>query len=344
MIQYGKHYIDQSDIDAVVDVLKNEFPTQGSQVPRFEDEIADLCGVRHGVALNSATSALHIACLAIGIGEGDLVWTSAITFVASANAARYCGADVEFLDIDLASYNLDTEKLEQKLEVAKAERAFAQGCHCRAYGWPQLQYGANPRPFKTLRFSGDRRCLTCARRLVQGQTRRVLCICRCSHPELSSVKMITTCEGGMILTNDDNLAEAARQLRTHGIVQNSSEHSGSNVDGRWHYQQNDLGFNYRLSDLHAALGRNQLEKLEQFTERRRQIAHKYHELFDHDDIICLTFSDTEISSWHLFIIRGIQFRPWRRRKHCSIRFLNKASVSGCIIFRSTGILSIKGRQ
>ena len=303
MIQYGKHYIDQSDIDAVVDVLKNEFLTQGSQVPRFEEEVAALCGARHGIALNSATSALHIACLAMGIGAGDLVWTSSITFVASANAARYCGADVEFIDIDLANYNLDTGKLEAKLEAAKqngrlptaiiAVHMAGRSCDMAQINALSKRYG-----FRVIEDAshalgglyGDKPVGSC-----QYADAAILSF----HP----VKMITTCEGGMILTNDDNLAEAARQLRTHGIVQNSSEHFRGEVDGRWHYQQNDLGFNYRLSDLHAALGRNQLEKLEQFTERRRQIAHHYHELFDHDDIICPAFSDTEISSWHLFIIR-----------------------------------------
>jgi UDP-4-amino-4,6-dideoxy-N-acetyl-beta-L-altrosamine transaminase len=303
MIPYGRHHIEQSDIDAVTKVLKEEMLTQGNQVPQFENEIARLCDAKHAIALNSATSALHIACLSIGIGKGDIVWTSAITFVASANAGLYCGAEIDFIDINIDTYNIDPDLLKNKLHLAKAEGKLPKAIivvHMAGRSCPMKE-------IKDLAMQFRFQIIEDASHAFGGWYDGLrVGNCKYSDAAIFSfhpVKMATTCEGGVIITNNDDIASNAQRLRTHGIVQNNNVDFIGEPDGRWHYQQISLGYNYRLSDLHAALGRNQISRLDQFIKRRQEIADLYSVLLDHPDIYCPEFSDEQVSSWHLYIVR-----------------------------------------
>jgi UDP-4-amino-4,6-dideoxy-N-acetyl-beta-L-altrosamine transaminase len=271
MIPYGHQEISQTDIDAVVDVLRSDFLTQGPMVPRFEQAMAEYCGAMHAVATNSATSALHIACLALAVGPGDLVWTSPITFVASANCARYCGADVDFIDIDPRTYNLCPDALERKLieadrvgqlpSVVIPVHLAGQPCNLAAIHGLSRRYG-----FKIIedashavggRYRGE----------AIGNSRYSDITVFSFHP----VKIITTAEGGIALTNDPALAARMARLRTHGITRDATEMTHV-PDGPWYYQQIDLGFNYRMTDMQAALGLSQLQRLDEFVSRRHNIA------------------------------------------------------------------------
>ncbi|RBP49885.1 UDP-4-amino-4,6-dideoxy-N-acetyl-beta-L-altrosamine transaminase [Arenicella xantha] len=301
-IPYGRQSINDDDIRAVTDVLTSDFLTQGPEVPRFEDAVRHLVDARHGVAVNSATSALHIACLALGVGPGDRVWTSPITFVASANAALYCGAEIDFVDIDLDTINISVAALESKLKIAKQsgnlpkvviavhmcgqscdmERIFELG---REYGFKIIEDASHAiggyyqnRPIGNCRYSD---------------------ICVFSfHP----VKIITTGEGGMALTNDDKLARRMELLRSHGVTREESEMIDQS-DGDWFYQQIDLGFNYRMTDLQAALGRSQLNRLSSFVKERRNQALRYEGLLKNSSIQLPFESEHCHSSYHLFVVR-----------------------------------------
>jgi UDP-4-amino-4,6-dideoxy-N-acetyl-beta-L-altrosamine transaminase len=299
MIPYGRQSIDDSDIDAVIAALRSPWLTQGPLVPRFEQALSRRCQADFGIAVSSATAALHIACLALDIGPGDTVWTSPNTFVASANCARYCGASVDFVDIDPATLNMSVAALEEKLASAKKS-------------------GNLPRAIIPVHFSGRscemREIARLARqhgvRIIEdgshasGATylgRPVGCcefsdICVFSfHP----VKIMTTGEGGILLSNDHQLAARAARLRNHGITRDTE--AMQECDGAWHYEQLELGFNYRLSDLHAALGLSQLTRLDEFVARRRAIAESYNAGLAHLGIgLPLASAD---SAWHLYPIR-----------------------------------------
>lgn len=305
MIPYGKHQIDQSDIDAVAEVLENQFLTQGEQVPLFEAEIAARSGSRHGIAVNSATSALHVACLALGLGDGSRVWTSPITFVASANAALYCGAAIDFVDIDPATANIDPARLEQKLiEADKAGQLpdaliavhmAGRSCAMDAIADLARHYG-----FKVIEDASH----------ALGAQFDGTPVGDCRHADMAvfsfhPVKMITTAEGGMITTNDDALASRARLFRTHGIARPGHDDFVGTPDGPWHYQQLHLGYNYRLSDLHAALGRNQLNRLGEFIASREQVARRYEDHFAGEAGMATPgFCPRSVSSWHLYLLRA----------------------------------------
>jgi len=277
MIPYGRQDINQADIDAVLDVLRSDYLTQGPQVPRFEQGVAQHVGVNHAVAVNSATSALHIACLALGLGHGDSLWTSPITFVASANCALYCGARVDFVDIDPRTYNLCPQALAYKLEQAEREDRLpkivvavhlcGQPCDMQAIHALAQRYG-----FKVIEDASH---------AIGGKYRNeFIGNCRYSDVTVFSfhpVKIITTAEGGMALTNDAELANRMALLRSHGITRDPSQMIGE-ADGPWYYQQIDLGFNYRMTELQAALGNSQMERLDQFVTRRHQMANRYDEL------------------------------------------------------------------
>ena len=302
MIPYGRQDINQADIDAVVNVLRSDFLTQGPIVPAFENAVAMHCGVRHAVAVNSATSALHIACLALGVGNGDLVWTSPITFVASANCARYCGAAVDFVDIDPLTYNMSVECLRSKLKgaqkIGKLPKVVipvhlcGQSCDMAAIHELGQQFG-----FKIIEDASH---------AIGGTYRREpVGNCRFSDITVFSfhpVKIITTGEGGMAVTNEDKLASHMARLRTHGITRDPAEMTHE-PDGPWYYQQLELGLNYRLTDIHAALGLSQMKRLEEFVETRNQIANRYTKVLAHLPVTVQLQPLDIYSAFHLYVIR-----------------------------------------
>jgi UDP-4-amino-4,6-dideoxy-N-acetyl-beta-L-altrosamine transaminase len=313
LIPYGRQSISETDVEAVAEVLRSDFLTQGPVVPAFEDAVASLCGARFGIAANSATSALHLACLALGVGPGDRVWTSPITFVASANAALYCGAQVDFVDIDERSYNMSPALLEEKLKQAADAGALpkaivpvhlaGQSCDMAAIHAAAHRYGV--------------RIIEDASHAVGGTYRgRPVGSCEFSDIAVFSfhpVKIVTTGEGGMAMTNDPALAELMATDRTHGITRDPAELQHTDV-GPWYYEQQRLGFNYRMTDIAAALGLSQLTRIEEFLARRREIAAAYDAAFADLPLACPSQDPETVSAWHLYIIRLD-----RRRVHRSHR-------------------------
>ncbi|MDT8903905.1 UDP-4-amino-4,6-dideoxy-N-acetyl-beta-L-altrosamine transaminase [Anaeroselena agilis] len=301
MIPYGRQSISDDDIEAVVRVLRSDWLTTGPNVKEFEDKVARYCGARHAVAVNSATSALHIACLAAGLAPGDTLWTSPNTFIASANAALYCGAEVDFVDIDPRTYNISVACLESKL--AAAEKAgklpkavvpvdFAgQSCEMEQiraladrYGFTVIEDAAHAIGGRY----GERKTGDCAYADMTVFS---------FHP----VKVITTGEGGMVLTNNDELYGRLARLRSHGITRDPAEMSGGS-DGPWYYQQLDLGYNYRMTDLQAALGSSQMDRIDQFVARRREIAARYTREFASLPVITPYQRPETRSAWHLYVL------------------------------------------
>ena len=302
MIPYGRQDITQTDIDAVVGVLQSDFLTQGPMVPRFEQSVAQHVGATHALAVNSATSALHIACLALGLGPGDRLWTTPITFVASANCALYCGADVDFVDIDPRTYNLCPQALALKLEQAEREGTLpkvvvpvhlcGQPCDMQAIHALSQRYG-----FKIIedashaiggKYQGE----------FIGNSRYSDITVFSFHP----VKIITTAEGGMALTNDEALANKMALLRSHGITRDPAQMTRE-ADGPWYYQQIDLGFNYRMTELQAALGVTQMERLDQYVARRHQLARRYDDLLTGLPVTAPWQHGDSYSGLHLYVIR-----------------------------------------
>jgi UDP-4-amino-4,6-dideoxy-N-acetyl-beta-L-altrosamine transaminase len=302
MIQYGRQDISQADIDAVVAVLESDFLTQGPVMPAFENAVADYCGAQHAIAVNSATSGLHIACLALGVGEGDIVWTAANTFVASANCALYCGAKVDFVDIDPRTYILDVERLSEKLAAAKKVNKLPKvvipvhlcGQSCDMQGIQALshQYGFRIIEDASHAIGGKYK----NKHVGDGRYSDITIFS--FHP----VKIITTGEGGMAVTNDANLAKDMRFFRSHGISNFEIDMQPRPETEIWNYQQVKLGFNYRLTDIQAALGISQLKRLDEFVSKRHEIANIYNkELNDFPIKIPWQHPDT-YSSYHLYPI------------------------------------------
>ena len=302
MIPYGRQDITQTDIDAVVAVLRSDYLTQGPMVPRFEQTVAQYCGASHAVAVNSATSALHIACLSLGLGTGDWLWTSPITFVASANCGLYCGAKVDFVDIDPRTYNLCPQALENKLIVAEREGRLpkivvpvhlcGQPCDMQAIHALSQQYGFKIIEDASHAIGGK----------YQGEP---IGNCRYSDITIFSfhpVKIITTGEGGMALTNDTILAERMALLRSHGITRDPAQMTHA-PDGPWYYQQIDLGFNYRMTDIQAALGISQMERLDEYVTRRHALAQRYDELLADLPVTTPWQHPDGYSGLHLYVIR-----------------------------------------
>lgn len=312
MIYYGKQDINEADIQAVEAVLRSDFLTQGPAIERFEQRVAQYCGVKYAVAVCNATSALHIACLASGLAKGDPLWTSPITFVASANCARYCGADVDFVDIDENTYNMSVSALEQKLQEAKRQGRLpkivvpvhmaGQSCDMRAIKKLSEEYG-----FTLLEDASH--CI--------GADYADTKVGSCAYSDMAvlsfhPVKIITTGEGGMVLTNDVALYEQLCLYRSHGITRDP-KHMTKESDGDWYYQQVALGFNYRMTDIQAALGASQMDRLDEFVARRRALAVRYNELL-RDLPLRTPFVLKEAQpSWHLYIVR-IDFDRVRKTK------------------------------
>jgi UDP-4-amino-4,6-dideoxy-N-acetyl-beta-L-altrosamine transaminase len=302
IIPYGRQEVSQSDIDAVVEVLRSDFLTQGPSVPKFEQTVANYCRVNHAVAVNSATSALHIACLALGLGPGDRLWTTPITFVASANCALYCGAEVDFVDIDPRTYNLSLDRLAEKLAQAEREGKLPKivvpvhlcGQPCDMAGIYALsqQYG-----FKIVEDASH---------AIGGKYKgEAIGNCRYSDITIFSfhpVKIITTAEGGMALTNDSSLANKMELLRSHGITRDPARMTNE-PDGPWYYQQIDLGFNYRLTDLQAALGSSQMTRVDDYVAQRHLLAKRYNEQLANLPVTIPWQHQDSYSGLHLYVIR-----------------------------------------
>lgn len=302
MIPYGRQSISEADIEAVVEVLRSDFLTQGPAVPRFEQAVADYCGAGFGVAVNSGTAALHIACLALGVGPGDWVWTSPISFVASANCALYCGAQVDFVDVEPDTGNMSADELEKKLEQAKQEGKLPKvvipvhfaglPCDMQAIHALSQRYG-----FRII----EDACHALGARYHDeptGSGRYSDITVFSFHP----VKIITTGEGGMAMTNDPQLAKTMRLLRSHGITRESEDFMNQ-PDGPWYYEQQMLGFNYRMTDIQAALGLSQMSRLDEFLAKRRVLAAKYQTELPSPQLDVLANRAGRHSAWHLFVIK-----------------------------------------
>jgi UDP-4-amino-4,6-dideoxy-N-acetyl-beta-L-altrosamine transaminase len=301
-IPYGRQDIRQTDIDEVIAVLKSDFLTQGPMVPKFEESVARYCGAAHALAANSATSALHMACLALEVGLGDYVWTTPITFVASSNCALYCGAKIDFVDIDPATYNLCPIALTRKLENAALNGALPKalvvvhlcGQPCDMVTIFKLSKKYN---FKIIEDASH----------AIGGRYQHLPIGNCKYSDITifsfhPVKIITTAEGGMALTNSNKLAEKMALFRSHGITRDPAQMTHT-PDGPWYYQQIELGYNYRMTELQAALGVSQMTRLDEYVERRHQLARRYDLLLASLPVTTPWQHPDSYSGLHLYPIR-----------------------------------------
>lgn len=315
MIPYGKQDISQEDINAVLEVLQSDFLTQGPKVPLFEQTVANKVGAKHALAVNSATSALHIACLALGLQPGDWLWTTPITFVASANCGLYCGAQVDFVDIDPKTYNLCPQALAEKLQKAEQEHRLpkivvavhlcGQPCDMKAIHALSQRYGF--------------RIIEDASHAIGGKYRsEYIGNCRYSDITVFSfhpVKIITTAEGGMALTNNAELANKMNLYRSHGITRDPAQMTHE-PDGPWYYQQIELGYNYRMTELQAALGISQMQRLDAFVARRHELAKRYNELLTGLPVTTPWQHPDGYSGLHLYVIR-LQLDK-TNKTHCQV--------------------------
>jgi UDP-4-amino-4,6-dideoxy-N-acetyl-beta-L-altrosamine transaminase len=312
-LPYGRQTITEADIAAVVEVLRSPFLTQGPAVPAFEQAVAAKVGARHGVAVNSATSALHIACLALGLGPGDRLWTSPITFVASANCGRYCGATVDFVDIEPATGLMCVAALQAKLEQAERNGTLPKvlvpvhlagsSCDMSAIGALAVRYGFAVLEDASHAIGGR----------YQGEP-----VGNCRHSAITvfsfhPVKIITTGEGGLATTNDPLLAQRMAELRSHGIVR-EAERFEQTAAGTWVYEQQQLGFNYRITDIQAALGLSQLQRLDEIVAERNRQLQRYRELVADLPVQLLKVPKNVLSSVHLAVIRLQQASAEKHRK------------------------------
>ena len=302
MIPYGKQNINQADIDSVVNVLKSDFLTQGPKVPLFEKTVSDYCDANFGVAVNSATSALHIACLALGLEKGDWLWTSPNTFVASANCGLYCGANVDFVDINPKTLNLSTEELERKLIQAEQDKKLpkivipvhfaGQSCDMKKIHSLSKKYG-----FKIIEDASHAIGGRYLDKPIGG----------CQYSDITvfsfhPVKIITTAEGGLATTNSKTIAEKMQLFRSHGVTRDQALMS-KQTEGAWYYQQIDLGFNYRMTELQAALGVSQMSRLDEFIVKRHSLQKRYDQLLKELPIMIPHQSGFSYSALHLYPIQ-----------------------------------------
>jgi UDP-4-amino-4,6-dideoxy-N-acetyl-beta-L-altrosamine transaminase len=302
MIPYGRQIIDEDDISAVVKVLQSDYLTQGPEVPAFENAIADYCHVNYGVAFNSATSGLHAACLALGVGPGDVVWTSPITFVASANCARYCGASVDFVDIDPITYNISVERLATKLENAKLKKCLPKVIIPVHFTGLPADMRAIYELSKIYKFSIIE---DASHAIGASYLESKVGSCQFSDITIFSfhpVKIITTAEGGIALTNSKDLAGKMRMICSHGITRDDSLYVNKN-QGPWYYEQHSLGFNYRMTEIQAALGSSQLKKLDLWVSRRHFLAKIYDEMLVELPLILPKRNPDSYSSLHLYVVQ-----------------------------------------
>lgn len=302
VIPYGRQCVDEDDIAAVIEVLRSDWLTQGPSTDRFEEKVAAYCGVGHACATANATAALHLACLGLGLGPGDTLWTSPNTFVASANCALYCGAKVDFVDIDPQTYNMSVALLRDKLVDAKqrgtlpkvvvAVHFAGQACEMAEIASLATEYGFY--------------VIEDASHAIGGRYRgEAVGCCRYSDMTIFSfhpVKIITTGEGGMVLTNNPALHDKVLMLRSHGITRDEVKMT-SPSHGPWYYQQVDLGYNYRLTDIQAALGMSQMRRLDDFITRRRTLANRYDNLLADLPVVTPWRHSDCLSAWHLYVIR-----------------------------------------
>lgn len=324
MIPYGRQDVTEGDVEAVVAALRSDFLTQGPAVPRFEEAVSRRVGARRAIAVNSATSALHVACMAVDLGRGDLLWTVPNTFVASANCARYCGAEVDFVDIDHETWDMSVPLLREKLVAAK-------------------RGGRLPKVVVPVHFSGqptDQESIwelakEYGFRVIEdashslGATRQGEPVGSCRWSDITvfsfhAVKIITTGEGGMAVTNDEDLGTRMAMLRAHGVTRDPARFSappmrpaadGQRVPAAWHYEQQLLGYNYRMTDIQAALGLSQLARLDQYVERRNALAGRYDEALADLSLHLPTVRDGSHSAFHLYVVHWVEGNASTSRRH-----------------------------
>ena len=302
MIPYAKQDISDEDIDSVIEVLKSDFLTQGNKVPLFEDIISERVGAKYALAANSATSCLYLSCLSLGLSKEDILWTSPITYVASANCALYCGAEVDFVDIDPLTWNISVEILEEKLKTARKIKKVPKilvlvhlaGNPCdlqkvfdlsKEYGFSIIEDASHALGSK---YSGEH---------IGSSVYSDISVFS-FHP----VKNITTGEGGMILTNNQKLSEKIHLYRSHGITRDTKKMINKE-EGLWYYEQLLLGFNFRMSDIHAALGISQMNSLDKFISKRNDISQIYTEELKGLPLTIQRVRKEDLSAWHIFVIR-----------------------------------------
>jgi UDP-4-amino-4,6-dideoxy-N-acetyl-beta-L-altrosamine transaminase len=324
-VPYARQSINEEDVAAVTNVLRSDFLTQGPAVPAFEHAIRTYCNAAYGVAMNSATSALHVACLALGVGPGDIVWTSPISFVASANCALYCGARVDFVDIDPDTFNISIAALSAKLDAAKLANALpkvvipvhlaGQSCDMVSINALAKKYG-----FKVIEDASH----------AIGGAFQGAPVGSCQYSDITilsfhPVKIITSGEGGMALTNNAALADSMSRTRSHGITRDAQTFANLS-DGPWYYEQQSLGFNYRLTDIAAALGLSQFKRIDSFVARRNEIAHTYDELFAGSTIATPIIPVDVVSAFHLYIVR-LPFENTQKQRFFEIAHKNNVGLN-----------------
>lgn len=299
MIYYGHQHITEKDIQAVEKVLRSNYLTQGPVIESFEKKVANYCGAKYAVAVTNATSALHIACKAAGLGEGDVLWTSPITFTASANCGRYCGADVDFVDIDDKTYNMSVAELRHKLETAVQKPKVVIPVHLagQSCDMEAIKALADECDFKIIEDASH----------ATGADYKNTKVGSCCYSDMTvfsfhPVKIVTTGEGGMVLTNNKDLYEKLKLYRSHGITRDDDLMT-QGADGPWYYQQIELGFNYRMTDLQAALGCSQMDSLDEFVARRRYLVKRYNEKLKELPLRTPYQDEATNPSWHIYIIR-----------------------------------------
>ncbi len=299
MIYYGHQHITEKDIQAVEKVLRSNYLTQGPVIESFEKKVANYCGAKYAVAVTNATSALHIACKAAGLGEGDVLWTSPITFTASANCGRYCGADVDFVDIDDKTYNMSVAELRHKLETAVQKPKVVIPVHLagQSCDMEAIKALADECDFKIIEDASH----------ATGADYKNTKVGSCCYSDMTvfsfhPVKIVTTGEGGMVLTNNKDLYEKLKLYRSHGITRDADLMT-QGADGPWYYQQIELGFNYRMTDLQAALGCSQMDSLDEFVARRRYLVKRYNEKLKELPLRTPYQDEATNPSWHIYIIR-----------------------------------------
>lgn len=317
MIPYGKQSIDTQEINAVSEVLKSDWLTQGPTVPTFERTISEYCNANHAIAVSNATSALHIACLALSLGPNDILWTSPISFVASANCGLYCGAKVDFVDIDPISRNISIQKLQEKLRLAKQNNSLpkilvavhfaGRPCDMHAIGELSTRYN-----FSVIEDACH----------AIGGTYGKQAIGSCEYSDITvfsfhPVKTMTTAEGGVATCRSEEIKNRLERLRSHGIDKQSVRHNEP-----WNYEQNELGYNYRMSEVHAAIGVCQMKKLPGFVDRRQYLFDRYQKRLAELDVKLPVEGESSFSAWHLFVI---ELANSETRLHC-YQFLREHSI------------------